>query len=227
MGAAFTKALGQLPDAPFQRVIWAGIGVSALVFGLLWWGVWTVITNTQIFDSWWLGWLETLLDWLGGAAVIMFAWLLFPAVASVVIGLLMEVIVTAVETKHYPEYPQARGASKASTLISALKLLVTMVIVNLGLLVFLLIPPVFPFVFYAANGYLLGREYFELVALRRVGPEEAKRLRKINGHEILLAGVVVALLLTVPVINLAAPVIGVAVMVHLFATRWVNSDDKS
>ena len=98
-----------------------------------------------------------------------------------------------------------------------------MVIVNMGLLIFLLIPPVFPFVFFAANGYILGREYFELVALRRVQPQEAKRLRKENKREILISGLVIALLLTVPVVNLLAPVIGVAVMVHLFAARWAKS----
>ena len=227
MRAAFSKALGQLTDPKFQRVIWTGIGVSALVFGLLWWAVWIVITNTQVFDSWWLGWLETILDWLGGVAVILFTWLLFPAVASVVIGLLMEVIVTAVENKHYPELPPAPGASKGTTLMSAIKLLFTMVIVNIVLLVFLLIPPVFPFVFYAANGYLLGREYFELVALRRVDLQEAKRLRRENRRQIVLAGVVVALLLTVPVVNLAAPVIGVAVMVHLFTANKVANKTVS
>ena len=98
-----------------------------------------------------------------------------------------------------------------------------MVVVNICLLIFLLIPPVFPFVFYAANGYLLGREYFELVALRRVQPQDAKRLRRENRREIFVSGVVVALLLTVPVVNLAAPVIGVAVMAHLFAARWTIS----
>jgi CysZ protein len=225
MRAAFSKALGQLTDPKFQRVIWTGIGVSALVFGLLFLAVWVVITNTQIFDSWWLGWLETLLDWLGGVAVILFTWLLFPAVASVVIGLLLEVIVSAVEKKHYPELAPAPGASRVATLVSAIKLLFTMVIVNIGLLIFLLIPPVFPFVFYAANGYLLGREYFELVALRRVNLLEAKRLRQENRRQILLAGVVVALLLTVPVVNLAAPVIGVAVMVHLFTTNKTASPE--
>jgi CysZ protein len=225
MRAAFSKALGQLTDPKFQRVIWTGIGVSALVFGLLFLAVWVVITNTQIFDSWWLGWLETLLDWLGGVAVILFTWLLFPAVASVVIGLLLEVIVSAVEKKHYPELAPAPGASGVATLVSAIKLLFTMVIVNIGLLIFLLIPPVFPFVFYAANGYLLGWEYFELVALRRVNLLEAKRLRQENRRQILLAGVVVALLLTVPVVNLAAPVIGVAVMVHLFTTNKTASPE--
>jgi uncharacterized protein involved in cysteine biosynthesis len=217
------KALGQLTDSAFQRVIWTGVGVSALFFGLLWVSIWYILATTMVFESWWLGWLEILVDWLGGIAVILITWLLFPAVASLVIGLLLDIIVNAVEKKHYPDFPPATGSSLSSTLIISIKLLVTMVIVNMGLLIFLLIPPVFPFVFFAANGYILGREYFELVALRRVQPQEAKRLRKENKREILISGLVIALLLTVPVVNLLAPVIGVAVMVHLFAARWAKS----
>jgi len=94
-----------------------------------------------------------------------------------------------------------------------------LIVLNLFLLVFLLLPPLFPFVFYSVNGYLLGREYFELLALRRVGPEEARRLRKAHRGKLFLTGAVMALLLTLPVVNLLAPVVITATMVHLFE-RW-------
>ena len=78
-------------------------------------------------------------------------------------------------------------------------------------------PPVFPFVFYAVNGYLLGREYFEVVALRRhaAGGGHASLRRRHRG-QLFLAGVIIAFLLTLPLINLIAPVIATAVMVHLY-----------
>ena len=90
------------------------------------------------------------------------------------------------------------------------------------LLVFLLLGPLFllgpliPFVFYAVNGYLLGREYFELVAMRRLDPDAARRLRRAHRGELFVAGVVMAFLLTLPVVNLLAPVVITAAMVHLF-----------
>ena len=87
---------------------------------------------------------------------------------------------------------------------------------NIVLLPFLLIPPVFPFVFYGVNGYLLGREYFELVALRRLGAREARALRLARRGPLILAGALVAVLLTIPVVNLVAPVVATAAMVHLF-----------
>mgnify|MGYP006433068489 FL=1 len=80
----------------------------------------------------------------------------------------------------------------------------------------LLAGPLFPFVFYSVNGYLLGREYFELVALRRLGPAEATALRKRNGFKLFMTGALIAFLLTVPVVNLLAPIIATGMMVHLF-----------
>ena len=77
-------------------------------------------------------------------------------------------------------------------------------------------PIFFPFVFLGVNGYLISREYFELVALRRVGREDAKRIRLAHRNRLFLAGVGIAVLLAIPVVNLLAPVIATAVMVHLF-----------
>jgi uncharacterized protein involved in cysteine biosynthesis len=71
-------------------------------------------------------------------------------------------------------------------------------------------------VFYGLNGYLLGREYFETVALRRLDPKRASELRRREKWRVFLAGVIITLLLTVPFLNLIAPVIATAFMLHLF-----------
>jgi len=63
-------------------------------------------------------------------------------------------------------------------------------------LLFLFTGPFFPIIFYSINGYLLGREYFELVALRRMEFSEANALRKKNSFQIFLVGLFVAFLLT-------------------------------
>jgi uncharacterized protein involved in cysteine biosynthesis len=66
------------------------------------------------------------------------------------------------------------------------------------------------------NGYLLGREYFELVATRRLpGPTVAALRRRLRAR-LWLAGMVIAALLAVPVFNLVAPVVAIAFTVHLF-----------
>ena len=86
----------------------------------------------------------------------------------------------------------------------------------LALFLYPLAGPAIPLVFWAINGFLLGREYFTLVALRRLPPAEAKAMRRRNGLRLWLAGTLMAAPLSVPVLNLVIPVLGVATFTHLF-----------
>jgi CysZ protein len=65
------------------------------------------------------------------------------------------------------------------------------------------------------NGYLLGREYFELVALRHHASAQVKRERRANRYTVWGAGLIVALFAMIPVLNLLAPLFGTAFMVHV------------
>ena len=67
-----------------------------------------------------------------------------------------------------------------------------------------------------ANGYLLGREFFELAALRHMSREEAAELRSAKGLQVFLAGLVIAGFLAVPLLNLLTPLFATAFMVHVF-----------
>ena len=213
MFGAFSKAIGQLSDPAMRRAVWAGMGVAIVVFAGLWTVIGYLLTNTALFE--W-GWLETVTDLLGGVATLVLTWLLFPGIISAVISLMLEGIAHAVEARHYPHLGQASGLPFSQSLVSSLRFLAVMIVLNMGMLVFLFLGPVFPFVFYGVNGYLLSREYFEMVAFRRVGPADARALRKAHQGPLLVAGVVIAFLLTVPLVNLLAPIIATAVMVHLF-----------
>jgi CysZ protein len=66
------------------------------------------------------------------------------------------------------------------------------------------------------NGWLLGREYFELAALRHLQLAEADRLRGRNSGAIWASGTLIALASMIPGIDLIAPLFGTALMVHLF-----------
>lgn len=210
---AFLKAARQLGDPAIRRVLWIAIGLSLLVFVLLWVAVGWLLTHVTLFQT---GWLETALDVLGGFATLVVSWLLFPAVVSTTAGFFLDDVTAAVERRHYPQSPPARTQPLAEMLGMSLKLLVAMLVLNLVALLFLLVPPVFPFVFYGTNGYLLGREYFEVVAARRLAPAQAKAMRRRHAGRLFVAGVLIALLLTIPLVNLLAPLLGTAVMVHMF-----------
>ena len=213
MFAAFLKAFGQLADGTTRRLIWLSLGAAIAVFAALWLTIGTAIESTELFAS---GWLETIVDVLGWAATLVLTWFLFPAVFTVISSLFLERVAGATEARHYADLPEAPGARLGAALGATAGFLAAMVVLNLVMLIFLLIPPLFPFVFYGVNGYLLGREFFELVALRRIGLEEVRHLRKAHRGRLFLAGVVIAFLFTVPGLNLVAPVIATAAMVHLF-----------
>lgn len=213
MFAAFLKAFGQLADGATRRVIWLSLGAAIAVFAALWLTIGAVIESTELFAS---GWLETIVDVLGWAATLVLTWFLFPAVFTVISSLFLDRVAGATEARHYADLPEAPGAGLGAALGATAGFLAAMVVLNLVMLIFLLIPPLFPFVFYGVNGYLLGREFFELVALRRIGLEEVRHLRKAHRGRLFLAGIVIALLFTVPGLNLVAPVIATAAMVHLF-----------
>jgi uncharacterized protein involved in cysteine biosynthesis len=190
----------------------ACLGGALLVFALLFGAVGWTLGHTVLFDTWWL---EGVVDGLGALAAVALTWLLFPAVVSGLIGLFLDRVAAAVEVRHYPGLPPARPIGFWESLVTAGKLVLAMLVLNILALPLYLFPVINLLVFYGLNGYLLGREYCELAALRRMDGKAAQRLRKAHGLRVFLAGVVIAFLLTLPGINLIAPVIGTAAMVHL------------
>ena len=91
----------------------------------------------------------------------------------------------------------------------------------LALLVYLVAVPLLLFagfgfiIFFVANSYLLGREYFLLAAMRFHSVEEAKALRKRHHGTVVLAGAFIAAFVSIPILNLATPLFGMAFMTHM------------
>ena len=221
---AFSQALSQLGDVSFRRVIWIGLTGSAVMFVVLWLTVGFFLLNTEIFNfDGLLGVLNTPIEWMtdifGAAAVIFLSWLLFPAIVSVIVSFFLEDAAQAVEAKHYPNLPQSRRQGTTEMVTVTLKFAGLAIMLNILALpiyaVLFFIGPFNLFVFYALNGYLLGREFFDLVAHRRATPDQARHLREAHKGQLFLAGVVIAFMMTIPIVNLIASAIATAAMVHL------------
>ena len=213
MFSAFFKVVGQVSDPAFQRVIWRSLGWSLLLFGFLLALGWWVIMSTQMFGTGWLEWAADVLGWI---AVAIAAILLFPGAVVIVISFLLEDIAQAVEAKHYPGLPPPRDVRLSETVWTALTFGAIALALNLFLLPLYFFPVLNVFVFGAVNGYLLGREYFELVASRRLEPEAVKTMRRRYRGRIWGAGVLVAGMLSIPIVNWFLPVVAAAMMLHLF-----------
>lgn len=225
MISSFSKAISQISDPAFRRVVLLGIAGSLAIFAAAWFILGWVLDNLDlpVLNLWvWEYDLDRIKDVFGGIAVLAMTWLLFPAVVTLIVSFFLEDIAGAVDRRHYPALGAPRRQGIAEILRITVKFALIAVALNilaLPVLLALFFSPFYPLVFYALNGYLLGREYFELVAHRRMDPALGKELRRARSGSVFIAGVIVAFLLTVPVVNLIAPVIGAAAMVHL-VERW-------
>ena len=211
MLAAFLRAVAQLGDPAFRRPLLLGLlGAGAALAGL-WVGMGVLLTRTRLFDS---PWLDLPIDALGGLATLVLTILLYPAVVAALMSLFLDRAIDAVEARHYPGIPPSRPVGLVEQLGGALRLVAAALVLNLLALPIYLIPGVNLMVFYTLNGYLLGREYFEMVAQRRLDPSALRHLRRLRRAGIFLSGVIVAFISTIPLVNLVAPLVAVAAMTH-------------
>ncbi len=210
--SALFKAFGQLDDPALRRVMWRGVGYSAVLFAILlalaWWG----LSALTFFG---IGWADSMVAALGGLAAAALAVLLFPGAMIAVQGLLLDDAAEAVERKHYPQV-SAAAPTLAVSVWASLRLALLTVLLNLLCLPLYFVPLVNLIVFYSLNGYLYGREYFELVALRRMPAEEAKAMRKRHSGGLFMAGLFAAGLFSIPIVGWFMPAAVAAFMVHVF-----------
>ncbi|MBF9031427.1 hypothetical protein HKCCE3408_13575 [Rhodobacterales bacterium HKCCE3408] len=216
----FLKALRQIGDPAFLGVLALGIGLTVVLLvafylgfvGLVGWFV------PDSFSLPWIGeiaWVDDALSWAGIPLILVLSIFLMVPVASAFTGLFLDRIAAAVEARHYPHLPPAREVGIVEGLADGLKFLGVILLANILALV-LYFTPAAPFIFWGLNGYLLGREYAQLVALRRNTAAGARAFRKENSGQILVAGVLMAVPLTIPVVNLLVPVLGAATFTHLY-----------
>jgi len=141
--------------------------------------------------------------------------LLFPAMMIIAVSLMAEPVARAVEAKHYPGLPAPRAAPISEQILGALRMAGLAVLLNLlALPIYLLLPGINIPLYLALNGYLLGREFFEQAALRRMPPVEADALRRRYASRIWLNGVAVAAVAMVPILNLTLPIVATATLLH-------------
>ncbi|NYZ13005.1 hypothetical protein HL658_10610 [Azospirillum sp. RWY-5-1] len=211
---ALLLAFGQLTDPGSRRVVAIGVLGAIAGFAALAALVWYALFHTALTD---VAWIDTTLDVVGGLLVFVVAWLLFPAMVATVSSFLLDDVVDRVEARHYPQLARARRLTMGEELANAASLFAIVVAVNLvALPVYIFAPGINLIVYYTINGYLLGRDYFGLIANRRLGTERARILRRSFPLKPFLAGVIIAFLSTVPLVNLLVPVVASAFMVHIF-----------
>ncbi|WP_281856086.1 EI24 domain-containing protein [Litoreibacter halocynthiae] len=218
----FVKALGQIGDGRFLKVLLTGVGLTlALLFVFTVAFAWTVgLVVPDSFSLPWIGeitWIDNVLSWAVVPVMLGASVFLMVPVASAFTGLFLDQVVDAVEAEHYPNQPAVSPLPLGEALTESAKFLGVLIAVNIAALVlYVIFPPFAPLIFWGVNGLLLGREYATLVAQRRLGTAGAREFRKRNGWQIWMAGTLMAIPLTIPFVNLLIPILGVASFTHLF-----------
>src|SRR6202000_2381755 len=217
---AAVKALSQILSPPMRSILWRSIGVALVLIAV-------VAIGLQRLLSWFAacgeGWAEAtlgpnshtpldILAWIisiaTGLGIVFGAVLLMPAVTSLVASIFVDEVADHVEREYYPAEQPGTALPFSSAMVEGTKPALLTVLVYLIALPFVFIAGAGFLIFFIATAWLLGREYFELAAMRFRSHAEAKAMRKQNAALVFTAGLVIAAFVSIPIVNLATTLFG-------------------
>jgi uncharacterized protein involved in cysteine biosynthesis len=234
---AAINALSQMLTPPFRAVLVKSVGLALLLIVLIGIGlnrlfVWLAGAGEALAESLLggsahvplsiLAWLFSIIATLG---IVVGSVFLMPAVTALVASLFVDEIALEVERSHYPSEPVGTALPVLRAVIEGVKTALLAVLVYLLATPFLLVAGMGIVIFFFATAFLLGREYFELAAMRYREPAAAKLFRKSHHGTVFIAGMLIAAFVSIPIVNLATPLFGMALMVHVHK-RLSQADDR-
>jgi uncharacterized protein involved in cysteine biosynthesis len=159
-----------------------------------------------------LAWIISIAAGLG---VVLGAVFLMPAVTSLVAGIFVDDVAEHVEREYYPAERPGTALPVGLGITLTIKTALLTILVYLLALPFVFIAGAGFIAFFIATAWLLGREYFQLAALRFRPLAETRAMRKDNAGTVFVAGLVIAAFVSIPIVNLATPLFAMAFMVHM------------
>src|SRR5215472_10360221 len=222
---AVLKALEQVTSRPFRAVLIKSAGVALIVLIVIGILLDRVLSAGIDRVEHWLavGWahlpveiLASLLSLAAGLGLVAGAVLLMPAVTALVASLFVDEIADHVEERYYAADPPGRPLPLASAFMEGIKVALLSLAIYVCALPFLLVAGLGVVMFFLATAYLQGRVFFELVAMRFHPVAVARELRREHGATVFAAGVLIAAFLSIPLVGLAAPLFGTALMIHVY-----------
>jgi CysZ protein len=159
--------------------------------------------------------LVWILSIMAGLGIITGALFLMPAVTAFVGSFFVDEIAEEVEREHYPMEPLGSALPLGRALVEGLNTALLAILVYLVAVPLLFVAGLGLVIMFLANAYLLSREYFLLAAMRFRPPAEAKAMRRAHRTSIFLAGLIIAMFVSIPIVNLATPLFAMAMMVHM------------
>jgi CysZ protein len=224
---AAIKALSQMLSPPMRSILWRSIGLALVLLTVLAIGLQRLLSWLATSGE---GWAEAMLGpnfhtpldiltWIlsiaAGLGVVFGGIMLMPAITSLVASLFVDDVADHVEREYYPSERPGAALPFGMAMREGLKAAGLTILVYLVALPFVFLAGAGFLIFFVATAWLLGREYFELAAMRFRSPAEAKAMRRDNAATVFTAGLVIAAFVSIPIVNLATPMFGMAFMVHM------------
>jgi CysZ protein len=221
------KALTQMLSPSLRAMLWKSIGlalaliviVAVALDRLIVWLIGTVSMSLEASFGSAAHLPASVLAWVlsiaAGLGTVVGSVLLMPAVTAFVAGFFADQIADEVERVHYPADPPGAALPLWRAIFEGGKTALLAVVVYVCAAPFLLLAGAGVVLFFLATAWLLGREYFDLAAMRFRPPGEAKALRKRNAATVYLGGLLIAAFVSIPIVNLATPLFAMGLMVHV------------
>ena len=218
MIASTFRAARDVLSPEFRSILWKAIGLTLLVFigvmATLWIGREALLVLPWV-------WLDEVIAGAASLVLLVIFFFLMAPVTAIFAGLFLDTAADIVEVNHYPHDPKGNPPSAWSSALMGLQFGLLVLAVNI-----LVLPTVFfgigVAIMLTANAYLLGREYFTMVAMRHMPARQAARLRKANSGRVWAAGLVPAGLALIPFLNILVPLFSTSYFVHIF--KRINAD---
>jgi len=219
---AAVKALSQIISPPMRSILWRSIALALVLITVLAIGLQRLLSFLATYGE---GWGEAMLGptfhtplnvlaWIvsiaAGLGVVLGGIFLMPAITSLVASVFVDEV-----AEHYPAEQPGTALPLGLAMQEGIKTALLTILVYLIALPFVFLAGAGFLAFFIATAWLLGREYFELAAMRFRPPAEAKAMRKQNAALVFTAGLIIAAFVSIPIVNLATPLFGMAFMVHM------------
>jgi CysZ protein len=206
------ESFGDILSPPFRTVMLKSLALTILVLVIGGYGLDRLALSFIHAPA---GWLATAISLLVGLGLVAGLVLLAAPTSSLVASFYLDEIADLVEREVDPAGPRGRPAPTLEAALAALRFTGLSLLVTLAALALLFIPGFGLVAWVGANAYLLGREYFELAAMRFRPAAEARAMRGHFAGRVFLAGLFIAGFVAIPLLNLATPLFATALMARL------------
>ena len=206
-------SFAQIFSPPFRRVMWRSLGLTTAILVLAGIGLDRLALSLVHVGPLWLSAILSAAIALGLVLGMLF---LAAPTASLVASFFLDDIAAIVEREIDPLAPPGRPLPLVPSLAIGLRFAVLSLLVNAVVLALTLFTGVGLLSFFVLNGYLLGREYFELAAMRHLPPWQAVALRRRHMGDVYLAGLIISGFVAIPILNLLTPLFATALMTRLY-----------